>query len=181
MYLLHFWYIITKIQRSQTYLVKNNPLCYTSPLLLAYRQAGPIKAAPKAGRQGGIILKPYEAIIIFNSVLPEDKRDASILKFEKKIKDAGGIDINTEKWGMKKLASPMKSAKKSSEGFYVLINFNSEGRTPNELKSLLNVSEEVIRYSVICSKPAEKEEKAEKVEIEPSMIMPQAGQGDASA
>lgn len=126
-------------------------------------------------------MKPYEAIIIFNSSIPEDKIDASVNKFEKKIKDAGGTDINVAKWGVKKLASPMWKAKKSSEGFYVLINFNGEGKTPNELKSILNVSEEVIRYSVICSRLAEQVEKEEKVEIEPSMIMPQAGQREISA
>jgi small subunit ribosomal protein S6 len=120
-------------------------------------------------------LKPYEAIIIFNASIPEDKIDASVTKFEKKIKDSGGTDIVTTKWGMKKLASPMKKAKKSTEGFYVLINFNGEGRTPNELKSLLNVSEEIIRYSVIASMPAQPEAREEKVEIEPSMITPPSG------
>lgn len=130
-------------------------------------------------------MKPYEAIIIFNAGIAEDKIDASVAKFEKKIKDAGGTDIAVNKWGMKKLASPMKKAKKSTDGFYVLINFNGEGKTPNELKSLLNVSEEIIRYSVIASRPEREEVKEEKVEIEPSMIIPQAapygGQGDTPA
>jgi small subunit ribosomal protein S6 len=118
-------------------------------------------------------LKPYEAIIIFNSVTTEDKIDASIAKFEKKIKDSGGTDVATAKWGTRKLASPMKKAKKASDGYYILINFNGEGKTPNELRSLLNVSEEIIRYSVACAKPAEEAEpKEEKVEIASSMIMP---------
>ncbi len=118
-------------------------------------------------------MKPYEAIVIFNSGITEDKIDASIAKFEKKIKDSGGTDVATAKWGTRKLASPMKKAKKASEGYYVLINFNGEGRTPNELRLLLNVSEEIIRYSVVCARPAEEAEpKEEKVEIAPSMIMP---------
>jgi small subunit ribosomal protein S6 len=119
-------------------------------------------------------LKPYEAILIFNPAVTEDRIDASISKFEKKIKDSGGTDMITAKWGAKKLASTIKKAKKATEGYYVLINFNGEGRTPNELKSLLNVSEEIIRYSVICSKPAQAEPKEEIVEIEPSMLIPSA-------
>jgi small subunit ribosomal protein S6 len=120
-------------------------------------------------------LKPYEAIIIFNSVTPEEKIDASIAKFEKKVKDFGGTDVVTAKWGTRKLASPMKKGKKATDGYYVLINFNGEGGTPNELTSLLNVSEEIIRYSVVCARPAEEAEpKEEKVEIAPSMIMPSA-------
>ena len=126
-------------------------------------------------------MKPYEAILIFNPAVTEDRIDASISKFEKKIKDSGGTDLITAKWGSKKLASTIKKAKKATEGYYVLINFNGEGRTPNELKSLLNVSEEIIRYSVICSKPAQAEPKEEIVEIEPSMIMPSPDHGEIPA
>jgi small subunit ribosomal protein S6 len=126
-------------------------------------------------------LKPYEAIIIFNSGITEDKIDVSIAKFEKKIKDSGGTEIATAKWGTRKLASPMKKAKKASEGYYILINFSGEGRTPNELRSLLNVSEEIIRYSVAVAKPAEEAEpKEEKVEIASSMIMPPVPGADMS-
>ena len=119
-------------------------------------------------------MKPYEAIIVFNPAVTEDRIDASIAKLEKKIKDSGGADMITAKWGTRKLASTISKAKKVTEGYYVLINFNGDGRTPNDLKSLLNVSEEIIRYSVICSKPAQAEPKEEKVEIEPSMIIPSA-------
>jgi small subunit ribosomal protein S6 len=119
-------------------------------------------------------LKPYEAIIIFKPEIPEEKIDVSIAKFEKKLRDSGGADIVTAKWGTRKLASMMKKAKKATEGYYILINFNGEGDTPNALRDLLNVSEEIIRYTVMIAKPAheaEPREREEKVEIEPSMIM----------
>ena len=114
-------------------------------------------------------MKPYEAILIFDPRIQEDKVDLSVAKFEKKIKDSGGTDLVTAKWGMKKLATPIK---KATDGFYVYITFNGEGKTPNELKALLNVSEEVFRYSVMNVKPVRTEPKEEKVEIEPSMILP---------
>ena len=129
-------------------------------------------------------MKPYEAIIIFNPAATEDKIGASVAKFEKKIKDSEGTDITVTKWGTRKLASTISRAKKATEGYYVLINFNGEGKTPNELKSLLNVSEEVIRYSVIASRPEQAAEpKEEKVEIEPSMIIPTvpSGQGEQAS
>jgi small subunit ribosomal protein S6 len=125
-------------------------------------------------------LRPYEAIIIFNSELAEDKVDLSIAKFEKKIKDNGGTEIVIKKWGMKKLASRMTKAKKANEGNYVLIEFNGEGKTPNELKSLLNVSEEVIRYTVACVRQNTMAPKEEKVEIEPSMLA-ESGESSTSA
>ena len=114
-------------------------------------------------------MKPYEAILIFQSGITEEKIDVSVAKFEKKIKESGGTDIVTAKWGVKKFASPLK---KATEGFYVYITFNGEGKTPNELKALLNVSEEVFRYTVMNVRPVRTEPKEEKVEIEPSMIMP---------
>jgi len=117
-------------------------------------------------------LKPYEAVIIFNPNMTEDKIDVSISKFEKKLKESGGTDISTAKWGLKKLLSTIKKAKKVTEGYYVMISFNGESQTPNALSSTLRVSEEVIRYSVLCSQPAMREVIEEKnVEIEPSMII----------
>ncbi len=127
-------------------------------------------------------MRPYEAILIFNPAVPEDRIDAAVAKLEKKIKDAGGADIVSAKWGMKKFAAPIK---KITEGYYVLINFSGEGKVPNELRSLLRVSEEIIRYTVMVAKPAQPEPKEEKVEIEPSMIAPQepsaGSQGEISA
>lgn len=120
-------------------------------------------------------MKPYEAIIIFRSSVATEKIDASVSKFEKKIKDVGGTDVIVTRWGMKKFAYPVKKAKNDTEGYYVFINFSGEGPVPNELRSLLNVTEDVIRYSVINSRPPEKEVKEEKVEIEPSMILNQPG------
>jgi len=122
-------------------------------------------------------LKPYEALIILNPAMTEDKVDAAVGKFEKKLKDCGVSEINTSRWGLKKLAFKMK---KATEGFYVMINFSSESKAPNELRDLLNVSEDVIRYSIVCAKLAEKEVKEEKVEIEPSMIIASPIGGQAS-
>jgi ribosomal protein S6 len=112
--------------------------------------------------------------MIFNPSITEDKIDSMLGKFEKKVKESGGTDVNIAKWGMRRLASSIKKAKNSQEGFYIMMTFNGEGKTPNELKSLLNVSEEVIRYSIIASSPAAKEAKEtkeERVEIEPSMMI----------
>ena len=114
-------------------------------------------------------MRPYEAIIVLNSGLGDEKTDAAIARFEKKIKDNGGSDVAVTKWGLKKLAFRMSKAKKAQDGFYVFITFNGEGKTPNELKSALSIAEDVIRYSVVLAKP-EAEAAESKVEIEPSMI-----------
>jgi small subunit ribosomal protein S6 len=115
-------------------------------------------------------LKPYEAILIFSPEITDEKMDADVQKFEKKISDNGGIEISTAKWGMKKLAFTFKKAKKANEGKFIFISFKGEGRTPAELKSLLNVNENIIRYSVVNSQEEKAEKKEEKVEIEPAMF-----------
>jgi small subunit ribosomal protein S6 len=115
-------------------------------------------------------LKPYEAIIIFSPEWPEEKMSADIQKIEKKIADNGGTEINTAKWGTKKLAFRFKKAKKANDGQFIFITFKGEGKTPAALKTLLNVTESIIRYSVVNTQEEKAEAKEEKVEIEPSML-----------
>jgi ribosomal protein S6 len=121
----------------------------------------------------GILLKPlksYEAIIIFNPEQTEEKMSADVQKIEKKIADNGGTEINTAKWGLRKLSFRFKKAKKASDGQFFFITFKGEGRTPAALKTMLNVTESIIRYSVVNAQEAKAEKKEEKVEIEPSML-----------
>ena len=60
-------------------------------------------------------MKPYEAVIIFRSSIDTERIDAAIAKIEKKIRELGGIDMNTTRWGIKKLAYPVKKAKNDTE------------------------------------------------------------------
>ncbi len=114
-------------------------------------------------------MKQYEAVIVFHPSLSEEKMDSSVAKMEKKLKGSGASDISVSKWGLRKLPFNMKKGKKATEGHYVLIKFSSTGVVPNELKSMLNIAEEVIRYSVVEARP-EAAVAQQKVEIEPSMI-----------
>ncbi len=47
-------------------------------------------------------MKPYEAILIFDPKIQEDKIDASVAKFEKKIKDSGGTELVHREMGNEK-------------------------------------------------------------------------------
>jgi small subunit ribosomal protein S6 len=115
------------------------------------------------------ILRQYEAIIVYHPSLTEENLTSAVAKIEKKLKDAGASDISVAKWGLKKLNFRMKRSKKATEGHYMFIKFTSAGKVPNELKATLNVSEEIIRYSVVEAKP-EAEAELPEVEIEPSML-----------
>ncbi len=91
-------------------------------------------------------MNSYELIMIFDPAQGEEKIGAFVSKIEDKIKAGKGEVAKTEKWGVRKLASMMKKAKRLINGYYVLIRFSSPSSIPAELKSFLKVSESVIRY-----------------------------------
>ena len=88
----------------------------------------------------------YELTLIFDTNLGEERIDAMVAKVEDKIKAGAGEIEKVEKWGIKKLASMMKKAKRLTQAYYVLIRFKGMPALPGELKAYLKVSEHVLRY-----------------------------------
>lgn len=113
-------------------------------------------------------MNPYELILLFDPVLGEDKIGTVITKIEDKIKAAGGQIDRTEKWGVRRLASMMKKAKKLTQAYYTLIRFNSPSSAPAELRAYLRVNENVVRsyISRAVELPLPVEEKIEGKAIE---------------
>lgn len=93
-------------------------------------------------------MNSYELVLIIDPNLGEEKSATLITKVEDKIKSLGGQVDKTEKWGMRRLASVMKSAKRLKQAYYVLIRFSSETSVPAQIRSLLKVTEEVVRYNL---------------------------------
>ncbi len=110
-------------------------------------------------------MNSYELILIFDPALGEDKIAAMVGKVEDKIKSLKGEITKTEKWGLRRLASMMKKAKKVTQAYYVLVRFDSPPGVPAELKAYLKVTENVIRYFV--SKAVELPPAPERTEAKP--------------
>ncbi len=110
-------------------------------------------------------MNSYELIMIFDPAAGEEKIGAFVARIEEKVKAAKGEVEKTEKWGVRKLASMMKKAKRLINGYYVLIRFSSPSSLPAELKSFLKVSENVIRY--FLSRAVEIPPAMERVESKP--------------
>jgi small subunit ribosomal protein S6 len=91
-------------------------------------------------------VKDYELILIFDPKQGEEKILSFVAKMEEKIKGLGGTVSRTDKWGTRNLASMMGKAKTLTQGYYVMIKFQSPPAAPAELKALLKVSEQVVRY-----------------------------------
>ena len=86
--------------------------------------------------------RPYECLFIIDSDISEEKRAELIVKFAK----MASSSTKTEKWGMKKFATPINYKK---EGFYVLMNFDAEPEVPEKIAKLMNITEGVVRYMFV--------------------------------
>ena len=88
-------------------------------------------------------MKNYETVFILNPVLSEDQAKDTVEKFVKLLKKAKADIINTENWGLRKLAYPIQ---KKSTGFYALIEFEAAPETVNTLETEFRRDESVMRF-----------------------------------
>ncbi len=85
----------------------------------------------------------YETVFILNPVLSEDQAKDTVEKFVKVLKKAKAEIINTEQWGLRKMAYPIN---KKSTGFYNLIEFAAEPGAINTLETEYRRDESVMRF-----------------------------------
>lgn len=85
----------------------------------------------------------YETVFILNPVLSDDQAKDTVEKFVKVLKKAKAEILNTEQWGLKKLAYPIN---KKSTGFYNLIEFAAESSVINTLETEYRRDESVMRF-----------------------------------
>lgn len=96
---------------------------------------------PKGGK-----MRTYETLFIVNPDLTQENAAFIFEKFKTLITENGGEIINDEAWGKLKLAYEIK---RKSEGYYFLIQFNSDANFPAELEKRFRYDESVIRFIVI--------------------------------
>jgi small subunit ribosomal protein S6 len=88
-------------------------------------------------------MKNYETVFILNPVLSEDQAKDTVEKFVKVLKKGNANILNTESWGLKKLAFPIN---KKSTGFYNLIEFAADTTLINTLETEYRRDESVMRF-----------------------------------
>lgn len=92
-------------------------------------------------------MKSYELFLIFSARVSEENRGLFIDKVTQVINRRGNV-FETSKIGKKRLAYPVK---KESDGFFVTIKFEADSCVPSELVRLSNISDDVLRSSVMCA------------------------------
>lgn len=88
----------------------------------------------------------YETVFILTPVLSDEQMKEAVAKFSKVLTDAGANLVNTEEWGLRKLAYPI--AKKST-GYYTLIEFDAPTNTVKKLETAFRRDEKVIRFQTV--------------------------------
>ena len=85
----------------------------------------------------------YETVFILTPVLSDVQMKEAVEKFSNVIAENGGTIVNSEEWGMRKLAYPIQ---KKSTGYYCLIEFEAPGSSVKKLETAFRRDERVIRF-----------------------------------
>jgi len=88
-------------------------------------------------------MRQYELIIIVQPDLDEETTTGVIERVKSLITDNGGEILNTELWGSRQLAYPIK---KFGQGYYVYMDVQFVPEFGMELKQSLRYIETIIRY-----------------------------------
>lgn len=91
-------------------------------------------------------MKRYETVFILYPNLDDEAIKANIEKIKGVIEQNKGTVSNIDEWGKRKLAYEINDI---NEGYYVLINFESEGDLPKELDRIFRISDTVLRHLII--------------------------------
>ena len=91
-------------------------------------------------------MNKYEVLYVIDALLSEEDIAANITKFEELVASNGGKVLNVDKWGKRTLAYPINY---KTEGYYVLMNFESAPEFPVELERVFRINEPIIRYMVV--------------------------------
>ncbi|MDI9490646.1 MAG: 30S ribosomal protein S6 [Clostridiaceae bacterium] len=88
--------------------------------------------------------KQYELLYVLNPSIGEDALESLSQRIQDLV--AGqGENLEVDVWGRRRLAYEIED---ETEGYYVLINFNSEPDFPNEINRVLRITDNVLRYLV---------------------------------
>ena len=115
----------------------------------------------------------YETVMVFSMKQGEEGIQALIEKFKTLIEKHATLQ-SVDEWGKRKLAYLIN---KESEGYYVLMNFESEAEFPAELDRIYKITDGVIRSLIIRKPegmeiPVAKEEPKAEVEEAPAEEAP---------
>ena len=91
-------------------------------------------------------MRDYELVLIISPEVPEEDIPTSVERVNQFIGHRGGAITQTDYWGRRRLAYPIKHF---LEGSYVLAQLKLEPELTGELEAQLQISEEVLRHLLV--------------------------------
>ena len=88
----------------------------------------------------------YETTFILKPDLPGDELKPAVDKFIELIKSNDGKVHNIEKWGMRKLAYPIR---KHTTGYYTYVEFSAPGTFIERLDTIYRQDDKVMRFLTV--------------------------------
>jgi len=85
----------------------------------------------------------YETIFILDSLLTPEEIDKTVERVTALIESNNGKLVSVDKWGKRRLAYEIE---KKQYGFYIAIEFESDGTLPQVLLNEYNYNDKVLRY-----------------------------------
>ena len=83
----------------------------------------------------------YEAVYIIDPRKNEEETAALVERF-KTLAEGNATAVEVDEWGKRRLAYPVNDL---TEGYYVLMNFESKPEFPAELERVMKITEGVLR------------------------------------
>jgi small subunit ribosomal protein S6 len=106
-------------------------------------------------------MRRYEVVFVLAPTLTEEEVDQQVDLYTSVAKEMGAEILDTDKWGKRKLAFPVK---KHNEGYYTVVTLEeAAAEAVGELERRFRVSESVIRFLTV--RIDEDLKRAEKFEV----------------
>jgi len=91
-------------------------------------------------------MRTYEAMVIVDSSLEEGDTQKAVDRFSTVVSDSGGEVKGVDRWGLRKFAYEIDHQK---EGYYFVANFMASEEAIDDLRRVLQISDEYIRGKIV--------------------------------
>ena len=91
-------------------------------------------------------MNPYEILLLLDPELPEERQSEVVARVRENVEQAGGTWERHEPWGRRKLAYEIDHR---TDGFYHLLEVQSEPDTLDEISRVLKITDGVVRHLAI--------------------------------
>ena len=111
-------------------------------------------------------MRRYETIVIVDPDLGEEQRGLVFDKIRELIPQKGGLLVEIDEWGSRKLAYEIK---KKPRGYYARVDFCGSGELVSEMERQFRIDDRVMKYMTILL-----DEDADMERIQEAMMQPKA-------